>query len=1372
MKKSKILFGTSLSAVVLAGIGLGTKAQEVVADDVGETNDSGVILDYRVREMASPRAVYDKNSNFHKMFDYYLVNTVGVKISTVAQKTGVSASYIQRLNALETNIGLYPSGNIYYGALIAYNNLGKTDPKFYYNKSQAKPITITKNNWNKKKSVYVKTNGRYISGKFLNYSLHEPLISVNTTNNTLNLKGWAVQAGYTRTTGTNNQTAIVATKNTPVGGNATNSVAETVTIAKNTNINPTRLFYYNAAVPANASKQCPATDAYLDRHIAFDIEGGVSQSMYGCWHSYNQAGFDANVNLESLFGNGKHNNKYYLYLVNSTGNNEGRVVYKELASRQYITKKFSNSKLSGTLTFAGKGKSLATGTEYQMTDDSVYMMAGASLDTRILGTFKKGKYTIVATEIDQSSGTLYYLLDGKETATKGYKGWAPQNLLDDDTTPAELSFKIDEWEKFNLNYVAEGTGKVLKNPTTFTVYAEGTSAKPKSVTVKTSVYGGRVTDSNGVVWRLAPVSKYPNNKDFTKTFNATTPPTDHTYTFTNNYNVNVNYINANTGQVIRTVSENITFGVPKTFNHASLGTSKGNNIFNYNGRDYKFAGTGLKSYASEYASLYNNKLKNDLTKYGNTATQTRTFNATHAVNGMDDINFYFYEPQSYTVNHVRTDSTNNWVDANGNRTSNLATARISQESGWYYTGESVPIHAYDVEGNSKTGKVQTGRGNYRFAGRGKFERSQLYVDGQNMASGKTSIKLPLAKIASGTWGSNAYLNYRRIVSDPSGEIEFGVDPANPTPSNPNGTGVSGTKSKFSPTVSGQYNWYLTKEQGVDSNNWDSSKLAMTNTGTVGNEEVFAVRGVTNTLALGDESKLNYTKAIGDSSEIYYGKNSLVRKVVPMVGEGYSASRTNPMKLSKNFGVKNHALISTFYDSRKYSTIANKVAMNSKLYDDSVQNNYNSSLDKVAGKESSVIYNTLYSYTNRIRDTYSINEQYGGNVFSWKYEYTTPVFKNDASDLFNFKVISKVDHKLNEDKATPLAKAGDKIVSKVGIYRNYTNQGANNARDTMNTGSTNSVVLNETIEKVETINPTLNTQSKVKAEESIRYTNDILKNNALTTVGASGFTGYRDSFNGFTYNSKGYNKYLVPDVDFQYRDKESATDNSNINTKKSNASTALENDSRFKYQMGIKMDNLAKLNFGTTSQTVKLNLDNQYGVLSDSGLLIERPRGQALDNQTLNASYYKAVMEDQFELSTGKGYEISNSDKLVKQSGNYVSYYYIPVDGKSALKNNTTYTNRNVISQVGLSDMNIAVDNTFKFNKYLVGSSLDETTYASFKTNLTKNGTYSKNKVVITSKEKDAIKDSEVLKSRDEKNFRALNAKEITNTLKKFIGFGN
>lgn len=1389
--KKKILVGSGLSAIVLAGLAFGTKSQEVLAE-TNSTSDEGVLLDYTIfkEDPVVPKAGYTTpQPRFAQdgiKFTYYTVPRTNwvTTMASLAKTYGTTAQILTNLNSasLANNRVIYSGSYIYAGAKILINNNGhQTVPNYYYALSMKAPTAITGSNWNKKASIYVNDpNGRYESGKFLNYSLHEHLMSVSDKNNTLTLNGWAVQNNYTNTNGTNNKTAIVAQD--------TVSKSVVITNASNKAINPSSLYVYNSNNPGAQSLQCPAVDAYLDRPINFNRFGSsANTSLVGCWHNFANAGFQASLNLETLFGAGKQNKIYNLYIANTTGTNAGRILHKPLSARQSVTRTYSNSRFSGTVTFKATGTNVLPNGQLDVIENDLLMRkysTGSTVNANVnwvgsSNVFKPGRYNITNTTVSPDNGTLYYYLSGTG-ATAGYKGWAPQSLIDDAKNPAQLSFKIDKWEKFQLNHVDYLSGaKIDKAPNVYTVYSN-TGLGATSVTVRSSTFN-RITDNKGVVWTLMPTSVVPENKDFTRTFNATNPPADATYKYSKIYKSTVRYVNANTGQEIRSEVKDIEFGKPLSYSYKNLGVVDGSNanFVTYSGKKYKFAGTGISSYSGEFTSIgLSQKYKDDITKYKNNATQSRTVTTSNVASGVDDVIFYFYEPQTYNVNHMRVDSKNNFVTSTGAVTTDIASARMNIESNIYYTGDKVNMLAYGIGNAGRDQPASFGR--YFFAGKGKYQYGTVYSNGANMASGKTNFTVPLKRLATETTGtgrgSNAYLFYRREITNPSGEVTIGTDPTTPTvpadksnPGNGNGTGVAVNPNAYLPSITGQYNWYLTKENNVNSANWNKSKLAMTNVASVGNNNVFAVKNVQNNLLVG--GKTAYTSSYtGQTTDLYYGTSAQARKVNPEIGEGIATTSASKiqMKVPTTNGSTSASNVSSIYASRNYTNLVEKVAMNSKIYKGGTggASNYNDTIGQVAGKGTTLTYQTTYDFTNRVRDNYVAKDSYNGRIFSWAYSYSNPVFQ--ASGKYDYKATSNVDHKVGEESTTPLKKAGDKLVSKVGILRNYTNQGTNNATDTVNNGSANTVTLNETITKVETINPTLKTQSKVKAEENLTYKNDITTNNRLSTRGQTKetFVGYKDSFNGFTYNATntGYNKYLVQDVDFNFRNVNGSVTSPNMGKVSATGTTTLE--SGYNYQMGVKVDNLAKLPLGTTTQTVKLNLDNQYGVLSDSGLLIERLRGQALDSS--NADYYKTVTQNAF----GKAYEISSSDKLVKQTGTYVGYYYLPVDGNSTLKSNTVYTNRNVLSSVGLNDRNIAIDNTFQFSNYLVGSSLDNTAYASFKTSLSKDGDYTDNKIVITSKEKEAIKSSNLVVSKDNVNFRTMNAKEITNTLKKFLGFQN
>lgn len=1390
MKKSKIMLGTGLGALAVTGIAVASQSDGNVVDTI--VKDTVVDFAISGKEPIKAKAAWTNPTQkfVYPGYEYYVVSSAeeaaGRDLNYFANKLGVSVDTLRYLNDIKNGERITNSwGNPYAGSLLFYKSPYPKDRQHYYNLSQKAPTKITASNWRSKRALNTEDKKAvFPSANYFTYSLFENEISLNTANQ-LTLKGWAAQTNYTDTTGSNNQTAIIATE-----AGKTNAVS--VNVASNTNVNPTNQFVYNKINADNTAKRCPQSDAYLDREIAFTNVGGwASTSLGGCWHNFANVGFDAKIDVSKLFDGDKHSKVYDLYIAQSTGANPNRLLYKPLSSRTIVNRKYQNDRLSGTVTFQGKNSQIVDGksTIDVFDPDLVMYKALSSTDSNNVNgstTFKVGKYKILKSQKQPESSTMYYQLEGYG-ATAGYHGWTSSAYMADSGANAQLKFTIDGWEKFKLHFVSgdkEDKGTVLQTPKEFQVFATS-SLGATSVNVKKSNY--EKIQKGNIVWRLQKETVNPNNKDYTVKFDAKNPPKDITYTYTKKYEVQVNYINANTGEVIKSEKKEIPYGQTMDFKYSDLGTvNTDNSLLTYNGKKYKFSGDGkttvggaitnIMDYKSDFAKVGLDKYNTDLNKYGNSANQSRTYDEDNLAKGIDNVNFYYYEPQTYTTNHVRLDSAENWVKADGTPTKVLGEATVTKDSGTYYTGQNVSIQGYGVSDRVENEDVF---GDYKFAGKGQYEKSTkiynaLSLTGSNkyetVSKGQENLKLGLTKLNTEEYGNYANLYYRRAIKDPSGSCELGEDcetPTTPTdpsnPGNPNETGENGKPEDYIPSLTGQYNWYLTKEKDVKSDNWSQSKLALSNTGRVGNDKVYAIVDFKNTIAMNNEGKYNYqTKYAGQETDIYYSDLVTKRKVQTTVGEGITAKQQE-MNITKTKDNKDYDKATTVYKGKDYKSLNDKLPLNSKLYKSgNVEGNYVADVEQKAGKDSKAIYETNYDYTNTFRDNYKAGESYGDAVFTWDYEYTNPEF--DDKIKFEYTGTTNVDHKLNEDITTSLDKKDAKIKSKVGILKDFNASKLNGKREEFTESTANALGLYETVTKTKTIDAKLKTQSKVEAQEDIKYTNDVL-NGKLDTFGANkeSFVGYKDSFNKFTYNNKnGYNQYLVKDVDFNYRDVDTVSAiKNNLMQKQSTDKTKLEDSNNYQYQMGLKVENTDSAMDTSNTQTVRLNLVNKYGVLSDSGLLLENDTNAKLENQNEIAKQYKK----------DTGYDISSSDKLVKQDS-YTSYYYVPFDGKSTLKNNEKYTNRNVLSNIGLSDINIAVDNSFQFDDYLVGSTKDDTVYTSYKTNLTKNGKYTKGQVVITSKEKDAIKDSDDLQADDTKNFRTLNVKSMMDTLHKFIGFKN
>ena len=592
MKKSKIMLGTGLGALAVTGIAVASQSDGNVVDTV--VKDTVVDFAISGKEPIKAKAAWTNPTEkfVYPGFEYYVVSgsEAGQNLSYFANKLGVSVDTLRYLNDIKDGERVTsPWGTPYAGSLLFYKSPYPNNREHYYNLSQQAPTRITSYNWDNQRALNTESSTpRYPSANYFTYSLFENEIELNSLNQ-LVLKGWAAQTNYTDTTGYNNQTAIIVTES-----GTKNAVS--VNVASNTNINPTNQFVYNKSGGANVAKRCPQSDAYLDREISFtNVGAGSSTSLGGCWHNFANSGFDARIDVANLFSGDKHNKVYDLYIAQSTGANPNRLLYKPLSSRSIVKRKYQNDRLSGTVTFKGKDSKIVDGAStINIFDDQLVMSTGLSGTGAnwVNGSnlFKPGRYKIISHAMQPESKTIYYQLEGYG-ATAGYHGWTSSAFMADSELLAQLSFTIDN-EKFKLHFVSgdkEDKGTVIQTPKEFTLYSNS-SLGPTSVNINKSNYE-KIRKGN-IVWALQKEKVNPDNRNYTVRFNASNPPKDITYTYTKNYEVQVNYINANTGELINSEKREIPYGKTRNFKYSDLGTvdATDNSLINFRGKKYKFAG--------------------------------------------------------------------------------------------------------------------------------------------------------------------------------------------------------------------------------------------------------------------------------------------------------------------------------------------------------------------------------------------------------------------------------------------------------------------------------------------------------------------------------------------------------------------------------------------------------------------------------------------------------------------------------------------------------------------------------------------------------------------------------------------------------------
>ena len=392
-----------------------------------------------------------------------------------------------------------------------------------YTKSMAKPTTVTTANWKTKQSKYADKgfNGTslYKSKQYLRYGIYDGTTEI--VGNKLNIEGWSAQINYTHANGTNNATYFVAqNKNRTI-----------VTKGSNTSKNITQ--NYKWGYP-NYSKKCRNSHLDLDKSIAWTEGGASSPDKYaGCYHDFTKVGFKVGLNLDTFFGGSKSTEVYDMFIVNVTGSDTNRILYKKLSSTETVTKDYKGTTNDGKVTWdaTGNDKTAVVG------DDGDILIRDPITSIVNKKYFKQGTYTITDS-VTRNAVPWYYLKGKAGTRTAGIKGWISSVFIQDDGDQTKLRYATST-QKFNIIFKNKETGAELQAKVPMTV------GQGKSIIVDTAKYD--IITVKGVKWGAEV-----KGAKITKAFDTKNPPKDIVINYVDELPLKINMVDKESGKVIKT----------------------------------------------------------------------------------------------------------------------------------------------------------------------------------------------------------------------------------------------------------------------------------------------------------------------------------------------------------------------------------------------------------------------------------------------------------------------------------------------------------------------------------------------------------------------------------------------------------------------------------------------------------------------------------------------------------------------------------------------------------------------------------------------------------------------------------------------------
>lgn len=683
-----------------------------------------------------------------------------------------------------------------------------------YTKSMANPTTVTTANWKTKQSKYADKgfNGTslYKSKQYLRYGIYDGTTEI--VGNKLNIEGWSAQINYTHARGTNNATYFVAqNKNRTI-----------VTKGSNTSNNITQ--NYKWGYP-KYSKKCRNSHLDLDKSIAWTEGGASSPDKYaGCYHDFTKVGFKVGLNLDTFFGGSKSTEVYDMFIVNVTGSDKNRILYKKLSSTETVTKDYKGTTNDGKVTWdaTGNDKTAVVG------DDGDILIRDPITSIVNNKYFKQGTYTITGS-VTRNAVPWYYLKGKAGTRTAGIKGWISSVFIQDDGDQTKLRYATST-QKFNIIFKNKETGAELQARVPMTV------GQGKSISVDTAKYD--IITVKGVKW--GAVVKGAKIK---KAFDTKNPPKDIVINYVDKLPLKINMVDKESGKVIKTKTVQVK----------------------PNGKH--------KEVADDLLTVSNVKYKR-ISALANNKTQTTTY-AT-GMTKLPDMNFYYEKESAISVRHIQ-------IDSSGKELSTIKTDTLNG-----FIQDTVTAQAYDTVGKSHDAKLFTdryfaGRGvgiDGKYSGVETGVLKPHITQDNAIKSGKKTYEL-----LETTQNKVVKFYYMKAVKDPSGKCDISTglcEPENPNKPVPDGEipklpPVGGVDGKdYNDKFVGQTNWFLTKDTKATKDKWLSSTLQ---TRLVGDIPTTAYARKDGSSKLTANNKVMFDKKAESDKNTYYLNNVVTKRTV-------------------------------------------------------------------------------------------------------------------------------------------------------------------------------------------------------------------------------------------------------------------------------------------------------------------------------------------------------------------------------------------------------------------------------------------------------------------------------------------------------------
>lgn len=1196
---------------------------------------------------------------------------------------------------LMSAIALLSAGVAFHDTAYTENNVVHASNTRYL-RSQERPREVTPSNWNNRLGYTVSNVSEaeglgplYESGRFLIYGVDTDNTRINS-NRELEIAGWSFLYNYTHSISGNNYATYIVLKNSD------NPNDVLIYKGQQETSNITGYFIWGAN---NPTRRCSLNDSGLDSPVS------LADSPNACYQDARNTAFNVRIPLDEVFSPGNEHKEYDMYIVTSVGGENNRIIYQKLSMGANQTRNFDGTYNRGTaVMYGGDSPSSVRVRSHDLLrfrfphhlgfhvhtaaqDESMTELASYFSNNSNYGILRS--YTRDSLYAMNSRNTMLSTANPDlvprwaNILVRRYRSW------DEFDSSQARHFnrglhnvvgraRIDGMVLTEIRQANNNSNRAWTNPAYLDNLGQQATLSYNLTHKKFNVNFMQLSDSSR---NIAPsvVREVSSGSTYTIGTNnfATRIGSDGRlyHRIHSGSNINRQFNLSSQPSDVNLYYERVV-SVPVRFRDSQTGNTLQQNTININAGD---------SRTFNYSAGNTLNIGGNVYRIADNVNTTRTFStglSTSQFAALGEPIDVYVEAQSEIALNIRHVG----VDVNHNIIRNFSMHSFSNIR-TYPSDDPIRarLRAAGVDVNIPSV--------VDFTNSQHENRSPAMVSGNWFYTGK-GIKVNGTEILEHDMGDSMNDGYDDLLIDADSddvEVTFYYMQEIDDPSTPGIEFEGGT-----PRSAGEFNWFLTKpiaNPNIASSSYDSIVELNNTVKLTGTEaaNAYAYRSGLSEIRVGGE-----VVAANVDNRIHYNIPRARQLIQESYGNGVSPAQTRRVIAENDTIVTNPRSERDFMRRDVHAELDSEKARD--LKDEDVE----------------MIF--TYEFTNGFSHVYEPVDEftYDGRVFKYQYSHTNTEWSPSITRTIRTNDSTTLNHNLDEvinfnDSDTHELVIGGRRVVTNGI----------NAQVSLNP-------ITETFRDNTLKNESkLDTQGRINMTGFFEYENnaDSDGNETMDRVNTSTYVG---NLGNFIHYRNGFNKYLVPEVEPQFRNVSSSDTKSKLNIdatvldKLSEVNPSLLDDAN--YQIGLNISN------AVTNPNAQMLVPNMsYLMLENSGFVVEAPL--SVTTQSGREHYARNAYKDAFGEETDE-----------RLATNVTSNYYVPIDNESQLVAGESYNNTYLLEKAGLNDVTVVAQHEFEFGQYLLGSATqDSIVFGTQKSPLIEKGTGYSGQTVITPETKEQIK---------------------------------